>query len=681
MTEEQASLPEGWADSPSAPVPKPRSGELAAEVEALARLNEASSRLWHLSNLEEGLQEILRSAIALLGSDKGTVQLLGADGSLRLAAQHGFDDELVGPLHEVQATPIVGRDGEQLGLISTHSRAPLHPSEQRLRLLDLYVQKAADYIDRCRREEHLRQSEQRLQALSDIAPATMLWSSAASGECTFISRGWYEFTGKTADGSLGMAWVDVIHADDRDRVRLVTDAATASREPFVVDHRMRRGDGVYRWVQSAGRPRLGPNGEFLGFVGSVVDVHELKMAENALRDSNRRKDEFLAVLSHELRNPLAPLATATDLLEHAAAKPEMIEKVRSMMRRQVDHLARLVDDLLDMSRISRGHAELQREPFDLRSAVESAIEQSGPLIAARAHRLSLELGHDPLCVYGDFQRLTQVFVNLLGNAAKYREKRAEIAVHVARDGDAALVRVTDHGFGIPRDRLCEVFEMFSQVPEHRSLVGGGGLGIGLALCRQLVELHGGSIEAKSEGLGRGSEFNVRLPLATLATLASKAADAAASKAGAEAPRRDVLVVDDNTDAAAALQMVLELQGHDARAVFNGAAALAALAERIADVVLLDLGLPGMDGYEVARRIRLLPTGRDVLLVAVTGWGQDQDRARTAEAGFDEHLTKPLDSARLKQLLAFNGRSGPKRVGPAAVGASKSAKPKIRRQMH
>jgi signal transduction histidine kinase/ActR/RegA family two-component response regulator len=423
-------------------------------------------------------------------------------------------------------------------------------------------------------------------------------------------------------------------------------------------------------VQAPGGPMLGtfalffreprsPAHEDLNVVGSLAhaagivisrysEAAERARAEQALMEANRRKDEFLAVLGHELRNPLAPLSTAADLLVNAPRQPELVEMVRPMMRRQIDHLARLVDDLLDISRVSRGYAELQRAPLDLRAAVESAVEQSRPAIAALRHSLTVELGAKPLRVDGDFQRLTQVFGNLLANAAKYSEPGGQIAVHAGvRDGDDAVVSIKDRGFGIPKERVAGLFEMFSQVPEHRALVGGGGLGIGLALCRQLVELHGGAIEVRSEGLGKGSEFVVRLPLVAAA---SDEAVAPAAERAAASPHR-VLVIDDNADAAATLRMMLELQGHDARAVFSGPAALDTLAEFEADVVLLDLGMPGMDGFEVAHRIRALRGGRDLLLVALTGWGQDEDRRRTAEAGFDEHLTKPVDAARLAALLA------------------------------
>jgi PAS domain S-box-containing protein len=860
------------------------SDRLAAEVQALARLNEASSRLWHLSDPKAGLEQILSAAVALMGAEKGLVQLLGDDGALRLVAQEGFDeafldffrevgaddfgafeqalragerliihdlesDDVNAPSRQVAkaagcrsvlATPILSRDGRRLGMLSTYWRMPRQPSRDGLRLLHLYVQQAADFIDRCSSEQQLRESEQRLKALSDIAPGTILWATSPSGGFSFITRGWQDYTGQSVEQALGTGWLEPVHADNRERARRILDDAAARQEPFVLDYRLRRADGEYRWVLVSGRPRYDERGQFLGFVGSVIDAHERMLAENALRESeailagqkeafqaamdgrplagclmalvrtavarygnaraafymlrsdgpaalqhvtgmsneyarhvddfkigpeslacglavektapviatdvdhdprwepwlwlahmhgyracwlfpvqaiggpvlgtfalyfpepraptsddlnviaalehagaiimstyreaasraraeqalkeaNRRKDEFLAVLGHELRNPLAPLSMATDLLQQAKADRKLLATVRPMMRRQIDHLTRLVNDLLDVSRISRGHAELQRASLDLRQAVEDAVEQNRPLIAERQHTLIVELGDTPLPVDGDFQRLTQVFGNLLSNAAKYSEPAGRITVRAAQENGMAVVRVADQGFGIPQEHLKKIFEMFSQVPEHRSLVAGGGLGIGLALCRQLLGLHGGFVEVRSEGLGRGSEFIVRLPLAA-ARLPAETPPATLPTA---APRCRVLVVDDNADAAATLRMLLEVQGHDARAAYTGPAALDLLAEFDAQVVLLDLGMPHMDGFEVARRIRGLPQGRHMVLVALTGWGQADDRQRTADAGFDEHLTKPVDAERLAAILASVGCHEPPRSEPGA----------------
>jgi signal transduction histidine kinase/ActR/RegA family two-component response regulator len=379
---------------------------------------------------------------------------------------------------------------------------------------------------------------------------------------------------------------------------------------------------------------------------------ERARAEEALRAADARKDEFLAVLGHELRNPLGPLSTGLELL-HTSDQRELVSTVSAMMQRQLSHLVRLVDDLLDLSRISRGTISLQRASLDLNGVVDEAVEFSKPQIAERGHELLVHHSEAPLRVDGDFQRLTQVLVNLVTNAAKYMEPGGRIWLSIAaRDGEG-IVRVRDAGYGIPPERLESVFDMFSQIPEHRAKIGGGGLGIGLALCRKIAALHGGALDASSEGFGRGSEFVLRLPLGTSA----KEPEPAPRPAPPASPARRVLVVDDNVDAARALCMLLEVRGHDARLAYSAESALETAQRHMPDVVLLDIGLPGMDGYEVARRIRALPNGDDVLLVAVTGWGQEEDRLRSRQAGFDEHLTKPVDSEQLLMLIGRGRKKG------------------------
>src|SRR5688572_30716038 len=347
-------------DSSSLAAVLPRSGKLAKEVQALWRLNEASSRLWHVSSLEQGLQQILRASMALLGGDKGNVQLLDDNGFLRLVAHDGFahefldffqkvssedvascgralrtgqrvvvedveTDELYAPLREVvraagyravQSTPIVNRDGRRLGMISTHFVSPHRPSEQSLRLLDLYMRQAADFIDRCRAEQQLRQSEQWLKALADIAPGTILWAMTPDATCSFITAGWHEYTGQARERALGMGWLEPIHVEDRQRVRHTVVAAAEKREALSLDYRLRRADGEFRWVSAGGRPRQGDGGEFLGFVGSVVDVHERKVVENALRDNEAilagQKEAFQAAMSGQ------PLAACLNALVRTA---------------------------------------------------------------------------------------------------------------------------------------------------------------------------------------------------------------------------------------------------------------------------------------------------------------------------------------------------------------------------
>ena len=395
------------------------------------------------------------------------------------------------------------------------------------------------------------------------------------------------------------------------------------------------------------------SGRIIGASKVGRDITERKRAEKALREAEERKDEFLAVLGHELRNPLAPLRTGADLLEHAAARPDLIESIRSMMNRQLAHMTRLLDDLLDVSRISSGKLELQRAPLDLQGVIEAAVELARPLIDEHDHELTIRRADQPMPIEGDFDRLTQVLGNLLSNAAKYMEPGGTVTLETEVKGDHAFVRVRDTGLGIPPDRLDYVFEMFSQVPEHRGRMGSGGVGIGLALSRRLLALHGGEIEARSEGLGYGSEFVVRLPL-------TAPADAEASTVGsgdpaARAPRQRVLVVDDNVDAAESLRVALEFEGHVVETAHDGPAAIASVESFAPDTVLLDIGLPQMDGYEVARRIRGRSGDQRVLLIAVTGWGQEEDKQRAHDAGFDRHLTKPATVAQITSLMVGGDR--------------------------
>jgi PAS domain S-box-containing protein len=386
------------------------------------------------------------------------------------------------------------------------------------------------------------------------------------------------------------------------------------------------------------------------------DVTQRKQAEEALREADRRKDEFLAVLGHELRNPLAPLRSGVELLGLARDRPELLEGIRVMMQRQLGHLVHLVDDLLDVSRITRGDIQLQQVVVDLQTIVAAAVELTRPLIDERGHRLSVDAPAEPIHVRGDIERLTQVVGNLLSNAAKYTHPGGTIEVRAASSEGRALVRVRDTGYGIPRDQLEQVFEMFTQVPEHRTHLGGGGLGIGLALSRRLAELHGGTLQANSEGLGKGSEFSLHLPLAEAPAAQQTHV---ARPASAPSPRR-VLLVDDNADAADSLRLVLDLQGHATEVAYDSASALLAVERFGPECVLLDIGLPVIDGYETARRIRALPGGGGIRLIALTGWGQLEDKERALAAGFDAHLTKPVDSAALTALLA-NGRASAGRI--------------------
>jgi len=374
------------------------------------------------------------------------------------------------------------------------------------------------------------------------------------------------------------------------------------------------------------------------------DITEQVRARQALQDEARRKDEFLATLAHELRNPLAPIRNAVSLLRMRAPADPELGPVSELIDRQVTHLARLVDDLLDVSRISFGKLSVQRAPVDLREVARDAVATSEPLLAAANHRLTLTPANGPVWVDGDRVRLAQVIANLLNNAARYTPPGGSITLEVAAVDGEARVAVEDNGIGIEPTLLERVFEPFTQLEERDSLASGG-IGIGLALAKALVDLHGGRISAHSAGRGTGSRFVVHLPRIAAPKAAATGAAAIAGK-----PRRRLLLVDDNVDAASSQASLLRLLGHEVEVAHDGVAALEKARRFRPEVVLLDLGMPGMDGFEVARRLRASHEGRDLKLVAQTGWGQEDDRRRTREAGFDAHLAKPIDLAALERIL-------------------------------
>lgn len=376
---------------------------------------------------------------------------------------------------------------------------------------------------------------------------------------------------------------------------------------------------------------------------------ERVQAEESLRLADRRKDEFLATLGHELRNPLAPLLTALQLLQATGMQDPVAVRVSAVMGRQINHLVRLVNDLLEVSRITRGLIEVRREMLDLTAVLYSAIDTSRPGLNAAGHKLSIELSPEPVVVCGDAVRLTQVFSNLLTNAAKYTNEGGHVSICVKSDGYRAMVSVRDNGIGIAADQLPSVFDMFTQV-NRSSRHAQGGLGIGLTLVRSLVALHGGRVEARSDGLGCGSEFVVELPV-----VAASAVGPIESSSPKQFPRRRILIVDDNRDAAETLGELLRALGATVSVAHSGSDALEKLRSFGPDSVLLDIGMPDMDGYEVARRIRATAEYGRILLIALTGWGQEHDQRRSRAAGFDQHVVKPPDIDRLRELLTAGWR--------------------------
>ena len=372
-----------------------------------------------------------------------------------------------------------------------------------------------------------------------------------------------------------------------------------------------------------------------------------QLADN-LSEMDRRKTEFLATLAHELRNPLAPILNGLQIMHMAADKPATVARVRDVMERQVNQMVHLVNDLLDVARITRGQIELKLERADLKTIIASAVETSMPLIEAGRHQFQMQLAEDPLPLDADPTRLAQVLGNLLNNAAKYTPAGGHISLRALRDGNEALIEVRDSGVGIPAESIATVFDMFTQVGQNMGRAQGG-LGIGLSLVRRLAELHGGSATAASPGAGLGSTFSVRLPL--LLAEAQASAAPAAPDSDASGPHFRVLVVDDNVDAADTLAAVLDMMGHATQVAHDGAQALAVAPQFLPDVIFLDIGLPGMNGYEVARALRRIPAGANVVLVALTGWGAENDRSQSSAAGFDHHLTKPANLLVIGELLA------------------------------
>jgi CheY-like chemotaxis protein/two-component sensor histidine kinase len=378
--------------------------------------------------------------------------------------------------------------------------------------------------------------------------------------------------------------------------------------------------------------------------------------QESLLEADRRKDEFLATLAHELRNPLAPLRNCLHVLKMHDAEDPSAARLHAMMDRQVSQMVRMVDDLLEVSRITRGNIELRKRAVPLAEILASAVETSRPLLDQAGHRIEVHMPPPTVVLCADPMRLEQVFTNLLNNAAKYTPAGGRIVLKTKLEGEDVQVSVCDNGIGLPAEMLVQVFDMFTQCDHSRSQAQGG-LGIGLTLVRSLVEQHGGRVEAHSEGLGFGSEFIVHLPLYDAARDA--AADRNHLPLVAAHHQRSVLVADDNHESADSMALFLRLSGHDVRTVYDGRACLEAIEEERPDVVLLDIGMPLLDGYETCRRIRSLPGGEDITVLATTGWGQDADRQRSTACGFDAHLVKPVDPgallARLDQLPAHHAR--------------------------
>ena len=487
-------------------------------------------------------------------------------------------------------------------------------------------------------------AEDTVRTIADKVPVA-LWMTDASNSCVFLNRYWQELTGQTEREGLGTGWTDATHPDDRERTFRVFAEAAEKRVPFALDYRLRTPDGSYRWAIDAGVPRFDPDGQWQGYVGSVTDVHDRKLAEEKLRQADRRKDQFMALLSHELRNPLAPIRNGLYVLEEAEPDSESAARARQIIRRQVEQLARLVDDLLDITRITRGKVELRRELVDLRELVRHTVEDHRPLFESKGVRASVELSLDSIHVHGDPNRLKQAVGNLLQNAAKFTKREQAAAVTVERDEEHAIVRVVDTGAGMEPSTIAGLFEPFMQADDSLAR-SAGGLGLGLALVRSIAELHGGEVRARSDGLGRGSCFELRLPVSAEAVRESDPDDARD-----EVRPLFILLIEDSVDVAESMQMLLEMEGHAVIVAGDGIAGLEKARSETPDVVLCDLGLPGLDGYGVARALSSDPNLAEVHRVALSGYALPEDVARAKAAGFHHHLAKPASLDKLREVLA------------------------------
>ena len=497
--------------------------------------------------------------------------------------------------------------------------------------------------------QSLRESEGRFHTLADSIPQ-LAWTAHADGHIFWYNRRWYEYTGKTESEMEGWGWQSVHDPEELPKVLERWKGSIASGEPFDMVFPLRGADGRFRPFLTRVMPLKDARGRVLQWFGTNTDITEQREMAAALLEADRRKDEFLAVLAHELRNPLAPIRTGLQVMRVAKGDDRAVEDVRRMMERQVAQMVRLLDDLLDISRITRDKIELRKEHVELASVVGSAVETSQPLIEGLGHAFTVTLPPEPVYLDADGTRMAQVLANLLDNAAKYTPPGGNVRLLTETTPGGVEITVEDDGVGIPEAMLSRVFDLFARVDRalERSQ---GGLGIGLTLVKRLVEMHGGTVEARSGG--RGSAFVVRLPTVAVPPAVP------ASRSFADRPRtqRRILVVDDNADSADSLSLLLGVMDNEVRTAYDGLAGVEAAEAFRPDVILLDIGMPVLNGFDACRRIREYPWGKAIFIIAQTGWGQEEDRRRSREAGFDKHLVKPIDPAALGRLLE-SGREEP-----------------------
>lgn len=529
---------------------------------------------------------------------------------------------------------------------------------------DLTQQRLFEELQRT--EEALRETEERFRMLADNMDQ-LAWICDELGNVTWYNQRWLDYTGMSLENLRCWGWRQVQHPDYVDAVIEGVKRSRDAGEPWDDTFPLRGKDGNYRWFLSRAVPIRDESGQTTRWFGTNTDVTEQLRIQEELRKvaaemstASRRKTEFLAILGHELRNPLAPLRSGLEVMKALKEDPDKLEEVRSTIERQTLHLTRLIDDLLDVSRIAQGKMTLEKRRVSVSEVIRNAVEEVRAIIEEADQELTITLPAKPPCLDADPNRLAQILSNLLNNASKYTPKGGHIWLNARLQDDYVVMTVRDDGIGIPVDMQSGVFEMFSQI-DRPVEKGYRGLGIGLTLVKRLVELHGGTIHVKSEGPGTGSEFRLEFPRPS-DMLEMKSDEQPDNTAGVSSSSRPgvgsrVLVVDDNRAAADMLSMVVEMLGSEVRTAYDGQEAVEIAAEFRPDLVLMDVGMPKMNGCEAARRIRQEPWGERVALVALTGWGQEQDKQQTAEAGFDHHWVKPAEPAAIQALIAAhsNGR--------------------------
>ncbi|AHL75382.1 histidine kinase [Stutzerimonas stutzeri] len=663
--------------------------DLTEQVSDLESLQALGNRLLQLPTLDDQLQAIVEVLCELHGAEHGLLAIREGNSSLCIHASKGFsassllllkNQSLEGSVdgaavlegrrvtvadaegdprfvelvpiacaegfRSVHATPIRHSDGSVLGALSVQLVDRRFPTEREVRLADLAAGLAAVFIDRARAQTKAGMFEQRLRVALDSSSVPFSILSTlhdAAGQATdfllaFINPTGAAFLRGTVTELTGRRLTDVLGPNANSQVLETLVAVATYKQPHDLELRSTAFGGD-RWVRLVATP----------YEQSIAvwfaDVTQAKQQEQAILDADRRKDEFLATLAHELRNPLAPIRLAAGLFGSPGASEAQKQRSQQIIERQVRHMALLLDDLFDISRITLGKLVLRKESLDLGAVIEAAVETARAKIEAKQHELIVEVPAQPILLEADPLRLEQILVNLLNNAAKFTAPGGRIRISATLMGDTAMISVIDNGLGIACEHLQLIFERFAQIPTSRSQVNSG-LGIGLALARGLANLHGGDIRVSSAGLGQGAEFRLILPTLVLSPSDEQRADAGKVTVHA----RRVLVADDNRDIAETMAEVLRLEGHEVHLAFDGSEAFERYQQLQPEVVLLDIGMPGLRGDEVARMIRAQPAGPHVRLVAITGWGQPSDKANALAAGFDVHMTKPVDINRLISLV-------------------------------